>query len=135
MSKVSGSYKRVLHFYETDAMGIIHHANYLRLMEEARVSFLRQIPGGMTGLLQAINYPLIRSEVDYHKPLRFNQETEIHYQAWAEGVRLYFDYQFRLKDFANPVAFGKTVHVAFNTQSQRAVRLPKALLDHLQSGR
>lgn len=30
-------------YYETDQMGIIHHSNYIRWMEEARVDFLAQM--------------------------------------------------------------------------------------------
>ena len=30
-------------YYETDQMGIIHHSNYIRWFEEARVDFLEQI--------------------------------------------------------------------------------------------
>ena len=30
-------------YYETDRMGITHHSNYIRWMEEARIDFLAQI--------------------------------------------------------------------------------------------
>ena len=36
-------YKHVVQYYETDKMGITHHSNYIRWMEEARVDFLEQI--------------------------------------------------------------------------------------------
>ena len=36
-------YSRKAHYYETDQMGVIHHANYIRWFEEARVHFLEQI--------------------------------------------------------------------------------------------
>ena len=29
-----------VHYYETDKMGVTHHANYIRWMEEARIAFL-----------------------------------------------------------------------------------------------
>ena len=28
-----------VHYYETDRMGVTHHSNYIRMMEEARVDF------------------------------------------------------------------------------------------------
>ena len=37
------SYRRKAHYHETDQMGIIHHANYLKWMEEARVAFLEEL--------------------------------------------------------------------------------------------
>ena len=33
-------------YYETDRMGIVHHSNYIRIMEEARLDFLSQIGFG-----------------------------------------------------------------------------------------
>ena len=36
------TYIHKVHYYETDRMGITHHSNYIRWMEEARVNFLDQ---------------------------------------------------------------------------------------------
>lgn len=36
-------YIRKVHYHETDKMGVTHHANYIKWMEEARVDFLNQI--------------------------------------------------------------------------------------------
>ena len=30
-------------YYETDMMGVVHHANYIHWMEEARIDFMNQI--------------------------------------------------------------------------------------------
>lgn len=35
-------YDRVINYYETDQMGIVHHSNYIRYFEEARCSFMEQ---------------------------------------------------------------------------------------------
>ncbi|MCR4605038.1 MAG: acyl-CoA thioesterase [Eubacterium sp.] len=35
-------YKHVVSYYETDKMGVTHHSNYIRWMEEARVDFMKQ---------------------------------------------------------------------------------------------
>ena len=39
-------YRHIVHYYETDRMGIVHHSNYIRWIEEARVDFLNQIGWG-----------------------------------------------------------------------------------------
>ena len=36
-------YIHKVQYYETDKMGITHHSNYVRWMEEARIEFLDQI--------------------------------------------------------------------------------------------
>ena len=40
-------YEPYTQYYETDQMGCVHHSNYIRWMEEARVDFLPKW-GGIT---------------------------------------------------------------------------------------
>ena len=40
---VNEMYRHIVQYYETDKMGITHHSNYIRWMEEARVDFLEKI--------------------------------------------------------------------------------------------
>ena len=44
------NYVHVVNYYETDKMGITHHSNYIRWMEEARVEFLDSIGDGFDKL-------------------------------------------------------------------------------------
>ena len=39
----ANAYIRKINYYETDKMGITHHSNYVRFMEEARIDFLDRI--------------------------------------------------------------------------------------------
>ena len=71
-------YQRRINYYETDKMGITHHSNYVRFMEEARVDFLEQIGCGYTLLEDAgISSPVIRIECDYKRPTTFGDEIKI----------------------------------------------------------
>ncbi|MBQ6731194.1 MAG: acyl-CoA thioesterase [Bacilli bacterium] len=36
-------YRHYVQYYETDKMGVTHHSNYIRFMEEARVEFFKNI--------------------------------------------------------------------------------------------
>ena len=36
-------YIRRANYYETDQMGIVHHSNYIRYSEEARIELMRQV--------------------------------------------------------------------------------------------
>ena len=36
-------YKREINYYETDKMGIVHHSNYIRFLEEARCKWLKEL--------------------------------------------------------------------------------------------
>ena len=37
------TYLHKVQYYETDMMGVVHHANYIRWMEEARIDFMDRI--------------------------------------------------------------------------------------------
>lgn len=39
-------YQHKVQYYETDKMGITHHSNYIRFLEEARIDFLEKIGYG-----------------------------------------------------------------------------------------
>ena len=36
-------YERVINYYETDRMGVVHHSNYIRFLEEARCRWLEYL--------------------------------------------------------------------------------------------
>ena len=36
-------YERSVYYYETDRMQIVHHSNYIRWIEEARLDWMKQI--------------------------------------------------------------------------------------------
>ena len=42
MGKIS-LYEHRVSYYETDQMGIVHHSNYIRWFEDARVDFLEKV--------------------------------------------------------------------------------------------
>ena len=47
--QLGGKMKNYIHkvnYYETDKMGVTHHSNYIRWMEEARIDYLQQIGYG-----------------------------------------------------------------------------------------
>ena len=43
-----GVYRRKAQYHETDQMGIIHHSNYVKWMEEARIDFMKELDLGWT---------------------------------------------------------------------------------------
>jgi hypothetical protein len=43
LCQLTPGYLRSPHYYETDQMGIVHHSNYIRWFEEARVQLLNYL--------------------------------------------------------------------------------------------
>lgn len=72
-------YKRKAQFHETDKMGIVHHANYLKWMEEARIEYMDSL--GLTYRAMEDEYriasPVASVNVDYKRYVEFGDELEI----------------------------------------------------------
>ena len=44
------TFERKANYYETDQMGIVHHSNYIRWFEEARLEMLRAMDATRYGI-------------------------------------------------------------------------------------
>ena len=81
-------------YYETDKMGITHHSNYVRWMEEARIDFLDQLGLGYKKLEAAgIISPVVSVECEYKAPTTFDDRVEISVEVQEfRGVKLVLGY-------------------------------------------
>ncbi len=71
-------YTHVVQYYETDRMGITHHSNYIRWMEEARVDFLSRLGWGYDRLeAGGIVSPVTALECKYKASTTFPDEVTI----------------------------------------------------------
>ena len=71
-------YLRKAHYHETDQMGLIHHSNYVKWMEEARIAFMDELGLSYRSLEESgIASPVTGINVEYKKPVRFDDEIEI----------------------------------------------------------
>lgn len=93
-------YKHKVQYYETDKMGITHHSNYIRMMEEARVDFFDSI-----GLRydecekMGIMSPVLSVNCKYKKPTSFPDEITINaFVSEYTGFKLTISYIFKKDD-------------------------------------
>ncbi len=87
-------YFHTVRYYETDKMGITHHSNYLRFMEEARLDFLEQIGYGYQKMeSEGLSSPVVAVHIDYKRPTTFNDKIciEVHLQE-VTAARLVIGY-------------------------------------------
>ena len=117
-------YIRKVHYHETDKMGVAHHSNFIKWMEEARVDFLDQIGYGYAKLEDdGIISPVLSVECEYKKPLRFGDEFEVLPEILEfKGIRLVIGYKFTSN--GELVATGKTSH-CFLTPEGRPIALKR----------
>lgn len=72
------TYIHRVNYYETDKMGITHHSNYVRWMEEARMDLLKSIGYGMRKLeAEGITSPVVSVECNYKHVTTFDDEIKI----------------------------------------------------------
>ena len=71
-------YIHTVNYYETDKMGITHHSNYIRFMEEARVDFLDQLGYGFDRMeADGIVSPVTAITFDFKRTTTFAQHITI----------------------------------------------------------
>ena len=72
------TYYRKAQYHETDQMGIIHHSNYVKWMEEARIGYMNQMGFSYKRVEEmGIISPVVEISVAYKKQVSFDDEIQI----------------------------------------------------------
>ena len=90
-------YEHKAQYYETDQMGIIHHANYLHWFEEARIDMMEQMGMGYDIMeKQGIISPVLSIHCDYKSMARFGETVQVLVQMKEyNGIRMTIGYEMR----------------------------------------
>ena len=130
---MTNDYLRKVHYHETDKMGVTHHTNYIKWMEEARIDFLDQIGWSYARLeREGIISPVIGVECQYKHSTTFDDTVRIRVGvAEFKGVKLIIRYHMTNEATGQVVLTGKTMH-CFTTPDGRPIILKKQYpeLDH-----
>lgn len=120
-------YKHVVQYYETDRMGITHHSNYIRWMEEARIDFLRQIGWDYAKLEEeGVTSPVVKVECNYKKSSTFSDEISIQVSvAEYKGIKLVLQYEMRNQ--CNEVICEASSAHCFMDKDNKIIRIAKQL--------
>lgn len=79
-------YQHKVQYYETDKMGIVHHSNYIKWMEEARIDFLEQIGWNFDKLEAAgVVSPVLTIDCKYRLSTVFPDLIDI--DVWVENFK------------------------------------------------
>lgn len=87
-------YEHHAKYYETDQMGIIHHSNYIRWMEEARMDLMEQIGLSYKGMEEMeIISPVLSVSCQYKSMVRFDDKVVIAIKiAEYNGIKMKLEY-------------------------------------------
>lgn len=121
-------YIRKVNYCETDKMGIVHHSNYVRWLEEARIDFLEQINCSLVEIEKhGIVSPVTEVQCSYKTPTVFGDTVRIAVKIQEfKGVRLVLDYEIYNNETNALVLTAKTKH-CFTGAEGKPVILKKVL--------
>ena len=116
-------YSRRVFYYETDKMGIVHHSNYIRWFEEARVDVIEQ--AGLqfeTVEAEGLMVPVLSASCEYRLPFRFGDVFTV--KAYIPDFgKIRFSVIYEVYDEeGNLRANGETTH-CFVDMEMRPVRI------------
>lgn len=121
-------WERKINYYETDRMGIVHHSNYIRYLEEARCYWLANYDMPYSAFEnQGIDIPVLSVYCEYKHHVTFDDILQIKvYIKEYNSVRLTIGYDVRDKKTGNIVILAETKH-CFTDKNLKAVNLKKHL--------
>ena len=106
------AYERRAQYYETDQMGVVHHSNYIRWFEEARVDFLRQAGAGYEKMeADGIISPVLSVSCQYKTMVRFDDQVVIRLGILSyNGIKLCISYEVRDREIGEIRCIGESSH-------------------------
>ena len=107
-------YQHEVKYYETDRMGVTHHSNYIRIMEEARIDWMDQLGYGFDRMeAEGIVSPVVAVSCNYKHTTSFKDLIEVSIRVkQMSAVKLILSYTMRVK--GQIVCTGETVHCFFD---------------------
>lgn len=120
------TYQRNPFYYETDRMNVIHHSNYIRWFEEARIDFMKKA-GFPYDKMEAIGImmPVLSAECKYKNSVKFGDtiliETAI---TLFNGFKMEISYKITDKETGQIRATGSTSH-CFTDMNMKPIRINK----------
>lgn len=123
---MSFTYERKINYYETDRMGVVHHSNYIRFMEEARCALLDNIEMPFALLEEnGITIPVLGVSCDYKYHVTFGDVIKIRLVTKEySGVRMTIGYEITEKETGKLILTGETKH-CFTDRNLKPINLKK----------
>lgn len=122
---------------ETDQMGVVHHANYLLYMEEARTAHMASVGCSYAGLeREGVGLPVRRTEVRYRAPARYEDELCVQTRVGRVGAAsITFHYEIVRPADGTHIASGSTelACISLASEDRSARPLPAGLRERMEA--
>ena len=133
MSSAAPLYTHRVLYGDTDQMGVVYYANYLRFFEGARNEWIRALGLPYREIeARGIMLPVLETGVRYLQPARYDDQLEVHLRVSHTRVKIRFDYVVKIVggERGAPSCIGHTIHVCVGKDG-RPTRAPEWLLSAL----
>ena len=119
-------YKRKMNYYETDKMGVIHHSNYIRYLEECRCYWLEKMNIPMEKLeKEGITIPVLEVNCKYKYHVTAGDVITIKPIVLEfNGVRMTIKYEVTEEKTGKTVIEASTKH-CFTNKELKPINLKK----------
>jgi acyl-CoA thioester hydrolase len=119
---------------DTDQMGVVYYANYLRWFERGRSEWLRQIGLPYATIeQQGFHFPVSEVSCRYSQPAHYDDVVRIETELVELGRASFsFNYQISREADRCILATGSTKHACVD-HSGRVARIPKILTDAIDA--
>ena len=120
----------LIRYYETDQMGFVHHSNYLRYFELARIEWILSL-GLSYQKMEERGYlmPVIKANIDFKKPLIFGKSFRVKIES-NKMPKVKFELNYKVLSEENEiVATGLTVLAFLSSDNLKPIRCPDFFSD------
>lgn len=127
------NYRHRVLYGDTDQMGVVYYANYLRFFEGARNEWIRSLGLSYAQIEErGIMLPVFEAGIQYLKPARYDDLLDIKLVVAHTRVKIRFEYKVHRVGTDNDavLALGHTVHACVGRDG-RPTRAPDWLLGAL----
>lgn len=117
---------------ETDQMGVVYYGTYPDYLEQGRTEWLRDLGFSYRAMEeQGIMLPVVRMEIDYLKPARYDDLITITTSLRTiPSFKIEFDYQIHDQE-GNLLATAYTALVFVSSKTGKLMRAPDYLLKRM----
>jgi 1,4-dihydroxy-2-naphthoyl-CoA hydrolase len=115
--------------HDIDAAGIIFFAHLFRRAHDAFEAFTGHIGIDMPTILEQGHYglPVVHSEADYFKPIRYGDKLRVTAEVAALGHASFTMAYGFLNEAGDPVARVRIVHVVLDREKGKSMAIPEEL--------
>ena len=136
-------YEHHAKYYETDQMGIIHHSNYVKWMEEARMDLMDQMGLSYKQMEEMeIISPVLSIAVEYHSMVHFDDTVVIQTKLVKyNGIKMEVEYVMTDKETGELRTTARSSHCFLNRSGKpisqcnaEGLRQPEPAVSELPPG-